>query len=91
MIIYNCPEGEKEEKTKMKTAEEIINQIKETRNLYLNQCAIARIKLKQEMTEMSAQQIQKEMLYITDMESRAYAMFLLLEDLEELKEDKRCK
>lgn len=66
----------------MKTAEEIIKTIKETRELYLKHCAIAIVKLKEEMTQLSAQQIQQEMLYISDMESRAYAMFLLLEELE---------
>ena len=66
-------------------AEKIIQTIKETRKLYLNQCALSRIKLSQEMKNMTAQQIQQEMLFISDMESRAYCLFLLLEELEETK------
>lgn len=34
--------------------------------------------------EMPAQQIAQETIYIQDMQSRAYALMLLLEELEEL-------
>ena len=66
----------------MKTPEQIITTIKENKERYLNQCAISKAKLISQVKEMTSSQIQQEMIYIADMESRAYAMFLLLEELE---------
>ena len=67
--------------TKM-TTEKIINTIKESREMYLHHAKHSREVLSNKMQLMTGQQIQQEMLFITDMESRAYALKLLLEELE---------
>ena len=66
----------------MKTAEQIIEVIKETKRLYETHALVARARLKKRMNEMTAQQVQVDLAYITDMEARGYAMTLLLEELE---------
>lgn len=66
------------------TIETIINLIKESKALYLVHVEQARTRLKKRMDDMTSHQISTEMLYIQDMESRAYAMQLLLEEIEEL-------
>ena len=66
----------------MKTPEQIIAIVKDNKENYLNHCAHAKAKLISQINEMTTSQIQQEMIYIADMESRAYAMFLLLEELE---------
>ena len=67
--------------------EKIIQKIKDTRMLYLHEEQYAREKMHKEMDMMTAQQIQQETIFIQDMESRAYALFLLLEELEALDDE----
>ena len=64
------------------TTERIIETIKESKKTYLNHAKYARESLCNKMQQMTGQQIQQGMLFITDMESRAYALTLLLEELE---------
>ena len=68
----------------MQKGNKIIEVIKESRRLYLNHAQFAREKLSKKMNNLTAQQVQTEMMYIADMESRAYALSLLLEELEVL-------
>lgn len=65
------------------TTEKIIETIKENKERYLKEASIARVKLQANMKDMTAQQIQQDMLFISDMESRSYCLFLLLEEIEE--------
>jgi len=60
---------------------QIINLIESTRALYQTQKDIALRDLKKDMSKMSAQQIANEMIFIQEMESRAYCLKLLLEDI----------
>lgn len=62
---------------------QIINLIESTRALYQTQKDIALRDLKKDMSKMSVQQIAKEMVFIQEMESRAYCLKLLLEDIME--------
>ena len=64
--------------------EEIIKKIKESRTCYLVHVEHARKIFQDNIEDMTAQQIAIETIYIQDMESRAYALTLLLEELEEL-------
>lgn len=61
----------------------IIQLIKEDRENYLHHANIEKESVKRHFNEMTAQQIQRSMVYIQDMESRAYAMMLLLEEIED--------
>ena len=63
------------------TIEELIQKIKERRERYLSQLNNARLRLKKEMDYMTSSQISSDMLHIHDLESRAYALLLLLEDI----------
>ena len=63
--------------------EEIIKTIKESRTCYLIHVEHARKRLQDHIENMTAQQIAQETIYIQDMESRAYALMLLLEEIEE--------
>ena len=69
------------------TNEKILKTIKETRQLYLNEKNLAVTKLSKELSNLTSSQVQQEMIFIADMESRAYALTLLIEDLEDLIED----
>ena len=64
--------------------EKIIETIKDNKERYLKEASFARVKLQANMKAMTAQQISTEMMFIQDMESRAYCLFLLLEELEAL-------
>lgn len=66
------------------TTEKIIETIKDNKERYLKEASFARVKLQANMKDMTAQQISTEMMFIQDMESRAYCLFLLLEELEAL-------
>lgn len=65
------------------TGKEIITLIKETKQLYLREIAYARERLNRQIENMTAQQIAQENIFIQDMESRAYAFSLLLEEIED--------
>ena len=67
----------------MKTKKQILNYIHESLELYSKHAKYSREKLQKNMNDMTGQQIMIENLFIADMESRAYAMKLLLEDIEE--------
>ena len=67
----------------MKTSQEIIQKIKDQKELYIHEVEMARKRLKKHEDDMTAQQISQEVIFIQDMESRAYAMSLLLEEIEE--------
>ena len=69
--------------TIMKTSQEIILKIKAQKELYIHEVEMARKRLKRHEDELTAQQISQEIIFIQDMESRAYAMTLLLEEIEE--------
>ena len=64
--------------------EKIIQLIKESKETYLLHCSNARKKLAKNYDQMTAQQIAGETIFIQDMESRAYALSLLLEEIDEL-------
>ena len=63
--------------------EEIINLIKNTRSQYLIELEHARERLHKRFEDLTSHQIEAEMEFIRDMESRAYALQLLLEEIEE--------
>ena len=65
---------------KMKS-EQMIKLIEETRQLYLTHVNHARRKLDAQIEHLTAQQIAQETIYIQDMESRAYALLLLIEEI----------
>ena len=67
-----------------KTTENIIKTIKESKELYLTHAISAKEKLKKRLDYSTAQQVAEETIYIQDMESRAYALILLLEEIEEM-------
>lgn len=62
-------------------SEQMIKLIEETRQLYLNEVKHARTRLNSSIEHMTGQQIAQETLFIQDMESRAYALFLLIEEI----------
>lgn len=68
------------------TKTEIIVLIKETKNRYATEMTLAVKRLHDNVKNMTSQQAQQEMIFISDMESRAYAMTLLLEEIEEIEE-----
>ena len=63
------------------TSLQIVNLIQETKERYLNEVKHARARLKKHEEDLTAQQISTEVIFIADMESRAYAMTLLLEEI----------
>ena len=72
-----------ERRHKLMTGKEIITLIKDTKELYIREITHARERLNRESENMTAQQIAKEVIFIQDMESRAYAFSLLLEEIED--------
>lgn len=69
------------------TVEKLIDFIDSMMKIYETHSQFAREKLFKRMKEMTAHQIETELMYIADMESRAYALKLLLEDIEEHKDE----
>lgn len=65
------------------TTTKIITKIKESRERYLAEAGFARRRLSKNLNNITGQQIQQENIFIQDMESRAYALFLLLEEIED--------
>lgn len=65
---------------KMKS-EQMIKLIEDTRQLYLIQANYAKSKLNAQIEHLTAQQIAYETIHIQDMESRAYALQLLIEEI----------
>lgn len=65
------------------TSAKIISKIKETRERYLAEAGFARRRLSHNLSNLTGQQIQQENIFIQDMESRAYSLFLLLEEIED--------
>ena len=63
--------------------EKFIELVKAQQELYLHESQKARERMNKYINEMTAQQIAQEVIFIQDMESRSYAMKLLIEDLEE--------
>ena len=63
--------------------EEIINLIKNTRTQYLIEMEHAREKLHKKFDDYTTHQMMSQLEFIGDMESRAYALQLLLEEIEE--------
>lgn len=61
--------------------EKIIETIKNQKTQYLIEVESARNRLQKRFENLTAHQIEAEMEFIRDMESRAYAMTLLLEDI----------
>ena len=66
------------------TKEQVIKLIKDQQSLYLGEARISRDKIANRMKSATAQQIMQETIFMQDMESRAYAMKLLLEDIEDI-------
>ena len=65
---------------KMKS-EQMIKLIEETRQLYIIQANYGKKKLNSKIEFLTAQQIAQETIHIQDMESRAYALKLLIEEI----------
>ena len=65
------------------TKKEIIQLIKDTKDLYFNELNLAKKKLSKRLDDLTSHQIECELSYTRDMESRAYALMLLLEEIEE--------
>ena len=64
-------------------SEKIKELIKNSRNQYLHELEYARNRLHARFEQMTSHQITSEMEFISDMESRAYALLLLLEEIED--------
>ena len=65
------------------TKKEIIQLIKDTKDSYFNELNLAKKELSKRLDDLTSHQIVCELNYIRDMVSRAYALMLLLEEIEE--------
>ena len=66
------------------TEQKILRKIEETRQCYLHEALVARERLIKNVKDgFTGQQIERDLVFITDMESRAYCLLLLLEEINE--------
>ena len=65
---------------------QVMQLISETKNLYDTHVKVARERLQRDFKNMTAQQIMAENIFIQDMESRSYALFLILEEIDDIEE-----
>ena len=64
----------------------VMQLIKETKDLYDTHVIVARERLLKDFRNMTAQQIMTENIFIQEMEVRSYALFLLLEEINDIEE-----
>ena len=65
---------------------QVMQLISETKDLYDTHAKVVRERLLKDFDNMTAQQIMTENIFIQEMEARSYALFLVLEEINDIEE-----